>query len=148
MLTGNQPVSLFASKLHMQIIYVLVSVLKIIFFLFYDVNLTTQDFVYLKFVKYQMGLRRNMPGLAKCNVYIYTIQLFCIHTCRPRWLSWMRRPTGNQEVAGSTPVEVGNILSCRLIMKYFQTSFSPFRFFKKCSCQFLAKKCAQYWLTA
>ena len=23
--------------------------------------------------------------------------------CRPRWLSWMRRPTGDQEVAGSTP---------------------------------------------
>ena len=22
---------------------------------------------------------------------------------RPRWLSWMRRPTGDQEVAGSTP---------------------------------------------
>ena len=27
----------------------------------------------------------------------------------PRWLSWMRRPTGDQEVAGSTPAEVGNI---------------------------------------
>ena len=24
----------------------------------------------------------------------------------------MRRPTGDQEVAGSTPTEVGNILSC------------------------------------
>ena len=35
---------------------------------------------------------------------------------RPRWLSWMRRPTGDQEVAGSTPAEVGNILSWRLIM--------------------------------
>ena len=46
---------------------------------------------------------------------------------RPRWLSWMRRPTGDQEVAGSTPAEVGNILSRRLIMKYFLRSFSPFR---------------------
>ena len=27
-------------------------------------------------------------------------------------------------------------------------SFSPFRWFKKGSCQFLAKECAQYWLTA
>ena len=45
----------------------------------------------------------------------------------PRWLSWMRRPTGDQEVAGSTPAEVGNILSWRLIMKYFLRSFSPFR---------------------
>ena len=58
---------------------------------------------------------------------------------RPQWLSWMRRPTGDQEVAGSTPAEVGNILSWRLIMKYFLRSFSPFRWFKKGSCQFLAK---------
>ena len=43
---------------------------------------------------------------------------------RPRWLSWMRRPTGDQEVAGSTPAEVGNILSWILIMKYFLRSFS------------------------
>ena len=67
---------------------------------------------------------------------------------RPRWLSWMRRPTGDQEVAGSTPAEVGNILLWRLIMKYFLRSFSPFRWFKKGGCQFLAKECAQYWLTA
>ena len=60
----------------------------------------------------------------------------------------MRRPTGDQEVAGSTPAEVGNILSWRLIMKYFLQSFSPFRWFKKDSCQFLTKECAQYWLTA
>ena len=58
------------------------------------------------------------------------------------------RPTGDQEVAGSTPAEVGNILSWRLIMKYFLRSFSPFRGFKKGSCQFLAKEYAQYWLTA
>ena len=37
------------------------------------------------------------------------------------------RPTGDQEVAGSTPAEVGNILSWRLIMKYFLRSFPPFR---------------------
>ena len=37
------------------------------------------------------------------------------------------RPTGDQEVAGSTPAEVGNILSWRLIVKYFLRSFSPFR---------------------
>ena len=67
---------------------------------------------------------------------------------KSRWLSWMRRPTGDQEVAGSTPAEVGNIISWRLIMKYFLRSFSPFRWFKKGSCQFLAKECAQYWLTA
>ena len=58
--------------------------------------------------------------------------LFIMHDARtafvrPRWLSWMRRPTGDQEVAGSTPAEVGNILSWRLIMKYFLRLFSLFR---------------------
>ena len=53
-----------------EIIHILVSVLNIIFFLFYDVNLNTCDFVYLEFVKDQLGLRRNMPVFAKCNVYI------------------------------------------------------------------------------
>ena len=84
------------------------------------------------------------------------LDLQCLHRylfwsawlSQPRWLSWMRRPTGDQEVAGSTPAEVANILSWRLIMKYFLRSFSPFRWFKKGSCQFLAKECAQYWLTA
>ena len=33
----------------------------------------------------------------------------------------------DQEVAGSTPAKVGNILLSRLIMKYFLLSFSPFR---------------------
>ena len=45
------------------------------------------------------------------------------------------RPTGDQEIAGLTPAEFGNILSWRLIMKYFLGSFSPFRWFKKGSCQ-------------
>ena len=36
------------------------------------------------------------------------------YNCRSRWLSWMRRPTGDQEVAGSTPAKVSNILSWRL----------------------------------
>ena len=69
-----------------------------------------------------------------CNYY------FCKHLmkyCRgesfyhtsfswPRWLSWMRRRTGDQEVAGLTAAEVSNILSWRLIVKYFLRSFSPF----------------------
>ena len=55
------------------------------------------------------------------------------------------KPQHNQK---STPAEVGNILLWRLIMKYFLRSFSPFRWFKKGSCQFLAKECAQYRLTA
>ena len=54
------------------------------------------------------------------------------------------RPTGDQEVAGSTPAAVGNILSWRLTMKYFLRSFSPFRWLKKDSCQFLAKECAAW----
>ena len=39
------------------------------------------------------------------------------------------------------PSWVNNILSWRWIMKYFLKSFSPFRWFEKGSCQFLAKEC-------
>ena len=66
----------------------------------------------------------------------------CIHSSlisQPRWLSWMRRPTGDQGVTGSTPTEVGNIHSWRLIVKYFLLS-SIFHWFKKGNCQFLVKK--------
>ena len=53
------------------------------------------------------------PDIYVVNImpkYLY----ICIRTYtngRPRWLSWMRRLTGDQEVTGSTPAEVGNILS-------------------------------------
>ena len=40
----------------------------------------------------------------------------------PRMLD--SHPTGDQEFVGSTPTEVGNILSWRFIMKYFLRSFS------------------------
>ena len=60
------------------------------------------------------------------DVFLYNVFTYILYS-RPRWLNWMRHPTGDQEVAGSTPAEVGNILSWRLIMKYFLRSFSPFR---------------------
>ena len=67
---------------------------------------------------------------------------------RPRWSSWMRVRLETRRSRVSTPAEVINILLWRLIMKYFLRPFSPFRWFKKGSYQFLAKECAQYWLTA
>ena len=49
-------------------------------------------------------------------------------TIRPASVAQLdARLTGDQEVAGSTPAEVGNILSWRLILKYFLQSFSSFR---------------------
>ena len=87
----------------------------------------------------------------KNNVFILKIITTIIDFSRPMAAGlggWMHRPTGDQEVTCSTPAEVGNILSRRLIMKYFQRSFSPFCWFKKGSCQILAKECTQYWLTA
>ena len=63
----------------MRKINILVSVLNIIFFLFNDVYLNTQEFVYLDFVKYQLGLGRNMPVFAKSDIYISAIQLVYIH---------------------------------------------------------------------
>ena len=50
------------------------------------------------------------------------------------------RSTADQGIAGSIPTGTGNILSRRLIMKYFLPSFAPFRWFKKCRYQFLAQK--------
>ena len=58
------------------------------------------------------------------EVSYYAFSLFRIQMLRS--LSWMRRLTGDQEVAGSTPAEVSNILLWRLIVKYFLRSFSPF----------------------
>ena len=83
-----------------------------------------------------------------CYLLLQPLGWFNQTCCWPWWLSWMRRPTGDQEVTGSTSAEVGNIPSWRLIMKYFLRSFSSFRWFKKGSCQFLAKEWALYWLTA
>ena len=51
------------------------------------------------------------------------------------------RSTGDQEGVSSR-LRSGNILSLRLIMISFLRSFSPFRCFKKGSCQLLAKECA------
>ena len=42
--------------------------------------------------------------------------------------------TGDQEVDGLIPACSGNILSRKLILKYFLRSFSPFHWFKKGSC--------------
>ena len=58
------------------------------------------------------------------------------------------RPTGDREVAGSTPAGLATFFRGDLIMKYSLQSFSSFCGFKKGSCQFLAKEFAQYWLTA
>ena len=111
----------------------------------------------LKTVAFGLGFQHLPRDLANVNAWKTIFDPYIISRAnamirlklsRPRWLSWMRRPTGDQKVAGLTPAEVGNILSWRLIMKYFLRSFSPFRWFKKGSCQFLAKECAQYWLTA
>ena len=79
--------------------------------------------------KFTLLMQTEQKGmLQKLGKYVFESfrLLNTLMTCRPRWLSWMRRSTGDQEVAGSTPAEVGNILSWRLIMKYFPRSFSPF----------------------
>ena len=52
--------------------------------------------------------------------------------------------TGDQEVAGSTPIGSATFFRRDLIMKYFLQSFSPFCCCKKGNYQFLAKECAQY----
>ena len=39
----------------------------------------------------------------------------------PRWLSWMHRPTGDQEVAGSTPADVGKHSFVEIDREIFST---------------------------
>ena len=57
----------------------------------------------------------------------------CLHTSKHLTLGPVSvaqldaRPTEGQEVAGSTPRRVGNIVSWRLLMEHFLRSFSPFR---------------------
>ena len=53
------------------------------------------------------------------------------------------RPNGDQKVAGSIPAGSGNILSWRLIIKYFLRSFSGFRCFS-----FWQNNLHKHWLTA
>ena len=56
------------------------------------------------------------------------------------------RPTGDQEVVGLTPADVGNILSWRFDHEIFSTVILSFPLIQEG--QFLVKECAQYWLTA
>ena len=72
--------SLLATYAHKKI-YILLSILNIVFFLFYDINLHRQNFVYLEFVKYQLSRRRSMQVFAKFNEYISAMQLFYIQAC-------------------------------------------------------------------
>ena len=44
------------------------------------------------------------------------------------------RPTGDQEVAGSTPTRSATFYRGELVMEYFLRSFSPFRWLKKGGC--------------
>ena len=61
-------------------------------------------------------------------IYVFAVAFNITTLVQPASVAQLdARPTGDQEVAGSTPAEVGNILSWRLIMKYFLRSFSPFR---------------------
>ena len=63
-----------------------------------------------------LGTHLNHPSMFllqnKECIYLNTSYCLCHalrQSCRPRWLIWMRCPTGDQEVAGSTPAMVGNI---------------------------------------
>ena len=67
--------------------------------------------------------------------------LMKLHTKKPASVAQLDAPlTGDQEVVGSTPAEIGNILSWRLIMKYFLWSFSPFADSRKAAVSFWWKK--------
>ena len=64
-----------------------------------------------------ISIYKNLPVRNHWTNFNITWQECCFGNPLPKlFKSLMRRPTGDQEVAGSTPAEVGNILSWRLIM--------------------------------
>ena len=75
-----------------------------------------------------------------CLIKVY----MCIatHPAGPRWLSWMRRPTGDQEVAGSAPAKVGEIDH-----EIFSTVILSLPLIQEGQLS-VSGECAQYWLTA
>ena len=83
-------------------------------------------------------------------MYVHLLKLVCTITTKVTSLSGSDGCTSDWRSGGCgfDPHRVSNILSWRLIMKYFLWSFSPFHWFKKGSGQFLAKECTQYWLSA
>ena len=58
------------------------------------------------------------------------------------------RTTGDQEVACVVPSGSGNILSWRLIMKYFYGHSLPYADLRRSVGGFLRKNVYKYWLTA
>ena len=89
-----------------------------------------------------------------CNLSLYSaevnLQFFSMQNlirnwcCRPRWLSGIvgRLKIGRLRVR-SLPGRQYSFME--IDHEIFPRSFSSFRWFKKDSCQFLAKECAQYW---
>ena len=73
--------------------------------------------------------------------------VMCLFIMRPASVDQSNaHPVGDQ-VACSIPAGSGNILSLRLIMKYFLQSFSPFHCFKKAVVIFWRKNVYKYRLT-
>ena len=76
------------------------------------------------------------------DVIVYSILKQWFHDFQPGAVAPSdAHPTGMRTVAGLI-LTSGNILPLSLVKKYFLRPFSPFRWFKKGSCQLLAKECA------
>ena len=72
---------------------------------------------------------------------------FLLSVPPPRWLSWMRVQLVIRRLL-VRPRQVGNIISWSLIKNILNGHSLTFCWFKKGNCQFLAKECAKYSLTA
>ena len=65
----------------------------------------------------------------------------------PRWLNWMRRPTGDQEVAGSTPRRGWQHSFVETDHEIFSTVILSLPLIQEGQLS-VSGECAQYWLTA
>ena len=109
----------------------------------------------LKWTPFKRETKTMLTELPPLKVYQFPLKVFEFLTCL-----FQNLLHGLTSELFTICIEVLNLqviglaLSClsrythKYPLKYFLQSFSPFRWFKKGSYQFLAKECAQYWLTA
>ena len=57
------------------------------------------------------------------------------------------RPTGDKEVAGLTPAEIGNIFFVEIDHEIFSTVILSLPLIQEVQLSVSGKECAQYWLT-
>ena len=105
-------------------------------------------FFFSELANYEKNVNRQMH---KYNAYRKAAGVLAKHPTKiqtGKEAKALVRYTLSNKKVNSIPARSSNILSWRLIVKYFLWSFSPFSWSKKGTCKFLANECALCCLTA